>query len=159
LVEENTSRVEKKRAPLKLDANLMSNRHQQTNNVMKKNVMFLALMMMSTSILFAQRQRDDSRTMDSRRSERLKKELSLNDDQVTKMKAIHTKFAERHSLLRRDTALTVGSARKQSAKLRAEQEAELKGVLTPEQWTKLTAMKSRHGDWKKKHYRGKTEKG
>ena len=121
---------------------------------MKKNAMFLGLMLMST-VIFAQRQQEEAKTMPARRSERLKKELSLSDDQLAKMKAIQTKYSGRYATIRHDTALTQGTARKQSAKLRSEQEAELKTVFTPDQWTKFTAMKAaRHGDWKKKRHRG-----
>ena len=125
---------------------------------MKKNVMFLGLMIMST-IIFAQGQKRDSHATGARRSDYLKKALSLNDDQVTKVKAIKTKFAERHAAIRKDTSLTQGAARTQSMKLRAEQETELKGVLTTDQWTKYTAMKAKRSEGKGKHHRGRTEKG
>ena len=120
---------------------------------MKKNVMFLGLMIMST-IIFAQGQKRDSHARGAQRSDYLKKELSLNDDQVTKVKAIKTKFAERQAAIRKDTSLTQGTARKESMKLRAEQESELKGVLTPDQWTKYTAMKAKRGEGRKKYHRG-----
>ena len=125
---------------------------------MKKNLMFLGLMMVST-IIFAQGQKGDSQAKGTHRSDYLKKELSLSDDQVTKVKAIKMKFAERHAAIRKDTSITQGAAQKQSMKLRAEQEAELKGVLTTDQWTKYTAIKAKRGDARRKHHRGKTEKG
>ena len=81
----------------------------------------------------------------------MKKELSLSDDQVGKMKAIGTKFAQRHAAIRKDTALTQGTARKEMQKVRTERETELKGVLTAEQWTKYTAMKAKRGEFKKRH--------
>jgi protein CpxP len=123
---------------------------------MKKNVMFLVLMMMST-IIFAQRHQGDPKG--SGRSEQLKKELSLSDDQVSKVKSIRMKYAERNAAIRKDTSLTQGMARKQMKNLMAAQETELKGVLTADQWTKYTAMKARRGEERKKHQRGKTEKG
>lgn len=113
-------------------------------------------MMMST-IIFAQRHQGDSKG--AGRSERMKKELSLSDDQFSKVKAMRLKFAERHATIRRDTSLTQGTARKQMGKLRAEQETELKGVLTTDQWTKYAAMKAKYGEERKKHHRGKPEKG
>lgn len=125
---------------------------------MKKNVMFLGMMIMST-IIFAQGQKGDSHAAGTRRSDYLKKELSLSDDQVTKVKAIQTKFAARHAAIHKDTSLTQGTAQKQRMNLRVEQETELKGVLTPDQWTKYTAMKAKRGEWRGKHHRGNPEKG
>ena len=123
---------------------------------MKKNVIFLGLMMLST-IIFAQHHTGDSKN--TGRLERMKKELSLTDDQVGKVKAIKTKFAERYATIRKDSSLTQGSAWNQSKKLRAEQETELKSVLTADQWTKYAAMKAKRGEEQKKHHRGKPEKG
>ena len=124
---------------------------------MKKNVMFLGLMMVSTIILAQGQKRDSHAT--GRQSDYLKKELSLSDDQVAKVKAIRMKFAERHSAIRKDTSLSQGTARKQSMNLRAEQETELKGVLTADQWTKYTAMKAKRGEGRGRHHRGRTENG
>lgn len=120
--------------------------------------MFLGLMMVST-IIFAQAQKSDSHATGARRSDYMKKELSLSDDQVTKVKAIRMKFADRHAAISKDTSLTQGTARKQRDKLRVEQETELKGVLTTDQWTKYTAMKTRHTEERKKHHHGRPEKG
>ena len=125
---------------------------------MKKNVMFLGMMMMST-IIFAQRQQGDPNAMATRRSERMKKELSLSDDQYTKVKTVNMKFAERYAGIRADASLTQGTARAQMEKLKVEQETQLKGVLTADQWTKYAAMKAKHGEERKKHHRGKPEKG
>src|SRR5258706_2906052 len=116
-----------------MDRNLMSNGREQTKKmIMKKYAMFLGLMMMST-IIFAQGQKGDSHAKDTRRSNTMKKELSLSDDQATKLKAIRVKFAERYAAIRKDTSLTQGTARKQTGKLRAEQQTELKGGLTTDQ--------------------------
>jgi hypothetical protein len=123
---------------------------------MKKNVMFLVLMMMST-IIFAQRHQGEQKG--SGNSERLKKELSLSDDQFSKVKSIKTKYAQRRAAIRKDSTLTQGTARKQLKNLTADQETELKGVLTADQWTKYSAMKAKKGEERKKHLRGKTEKG
>ncbi len=118
---------------------------------MKKSVMFLALMLTST-IIFAQRHHGDLN--DAGRAAHMKKELSLTDDQYSKVKAIKTKFAERQAVIRRDTSLTQGMARKQMEKLRAEQETELKNVFTADQWTKYAALKARYLEERKKHHRG-----
>jgi hypothetical protein len=110
---------------------------------MKKSVMFLAVMMTS-SIIFAQRHQGDPNG--TGRSERLKKELSLSDDQYSKVKAIKIKFAERQASIRKDTSLTQGMAQKQMKNLRSEQETELKSVLTADQWNKYAAMRAKRGE-------------
>jgi Phage integrase, N-terminal len=125
---------------------------------MKKNVMLVALMMVST-IIFAQHPHGDPKAMADKRADRMKKELSLNDDQYGRVKGINEKFAESHVRLRADTALSVGTVRNRMKAMRTEQEAQLKSVLTADQWTKWTALKAkRMEDWKKQKH-GKTEKG
>ena len=127
---------------------------------MKKNVMLGALMMVST-IIFAQhpRPQGDPKAMADKRAERMKTELGLNDDQYSRVKAITEKFAENNVKLRKDTALTVGTARNRMKELRTEQQAQFKSILTADQWTKYTNMKAKRAEGWKKHRRGKMEKG
>src|SRR6478609_6428970 len=101
---------------------------------MKKQLLVAGLMMVST-IIFAQRHYRGNHT-GTGRADRMKKELSLNDDQYGKLKTIDKTFAERWTKLRADTAITVGSARNQMKHLREEHQEEVKGVLTADQWTK-----------------------
>jgi hypothetical protein len=49
--------------------------------------------------------------------------------------------------------------RNRMQKLRTEQEAELKGVLTSDQWTKYNAMKARRMEEWKSHKHGERKKG
>ena len=53
----------------------------------------------------------------------------------------------------------MGTAHFRMKNLKAEQEAQLKSILTSDQWTKYTAMKARRAEYWKKHKRGKMEKG
>lgn len=127
---------------------------------MKKRVVFVGLMMVST-ILFAQGGGPKHRgfAMGSGRIDRMKSELSLTDDQVTKMKAISEKYVQSFEQLRKDTLITVAASRAKGRKLFADEQSEIKGVLTPVQqakWTELMAKRKRDRDSHKggKHYKG-----
>ncbi|MEJ0055228.1 MAG: hypothetical protein WDN75_05975 [Bacteroidota bacterium] len=76
---------------------------------MKKNMMLAGLMMVST-IIFAQHHKRDASGMAAKRSEKMKTELSLTDDQYAKVKAINEKYAASYAKLRSDTSLTIGSS-------------------------------------------------
>ena len=119
---------------------------------MKKNLMLAGLMMMST-IIFAQHHKGDKGANAIKRSEKMKTELSLNDDQYGKVKAINEKFAASHTKLRSDTSVTIGTARKRQEKLKTEHEAQIKSVLTDAQWTQWTARKSKGEDGRRQHKR------
>ena len=134
---------------------------------MKKNMMLAGLMMVST-IIFAQHHKGDPSGMAEKRSEKMKTELSLTDDQYGKVKAINEKYAASYSKLRSDTSLTIGTSRKKMVKLRTDQEAQIKSVLTEAQLTKWTALKAKREEDRKNHKhkggkgrdgKGKGEKG
>ena len=124
---------------------------------MKKNMMWVGLMMLST-IIFAQRGSDRGPNS-TKRSEKMKTELKLNDDQYAKVKVINEKFAASHTKLRSDTALTIGTARKRKEKLKTEHDAQLKSVLTEAQWTQWSARKTKNEGDRKKHKHGRGERG
>src|SRR5450755_3373736 len=115
--------VEKNAGPLIHECLCSSNSRKQNQNDMKKHVMLMALMMMSTMI-FAQRHKPDPKAMADKRTDKMKTELSLNDDQYSKVKTINENFALRHVQLRRDTSLTVGTVRNQMKKLRTEHQTQ-----------------------------------
>lgn len=125
---------------------------------MKKNVMLLALMMIST-IIFAQHAHGDLKAASTRRADFMKKALTLNDDQYARVKTINETFAESHAKLRTDTAQSVGTLHNRMRQLKTDQDAQLKGVLTADQWTKYTALKTKRAEGWKKHRHGKTDKG
>ncbi|CAN5399656.1 hypothetical protein BH10BAC4_BH10BAC4_02720 [soil metagenome] len=120
---------------------------------MKKYMMAAGLIAVST-VIFAQRHNGDHGASPTKRAEKMKAELSLSEDQYTKVKTINEKFAASHIKLKSDTALTVGTARKQREKLKTDHQAQLKSVLTEAQWTKWSLLKSnKSGDRKKHSYR------
>lgn len=125
---------------------------------MKKGVVFVGLMMVST-ILFAQGGGPRHRAMGSGRIDRLKSELSLTDDQVTKMKAISEKYVQSFEQLRKDTLITVAASRARARKLFADEQSEINGLLTPAQQKKWTEIKAKRKEDYKDHKGGGHRKG
>ncbi|CAN5158506.1 hypothetical protein BH09BAC3_BH09BAC3_17190 [soil metagenome] len=125
---------------------------------MKKSMMVVGLMIVS-SIIFAQRHKADPGAMATKRSEKMKTELSLNDDQYGKVKGIYEKFDASQMLVRNDTSLTRGTFHKRIGKLKTDQQLQLKGVLTDAQWTKWTALNATKKEEKVKTHHGKGNRG
>jgi hypothetical protein len=125
--------------------------------IMKK-FMVLIVCMMASTIIFAQRHGSD-KDKGGKHAEKMKTMLSLNDDQVARIKVIDEKFKASHVKLKSDTALTVGTMHNKMQKLKTEREAELKGVLTETQWTKWTTEKEKRGGHRKGHHHGRGDKG
>jgi periplasmic protein CpxP/Spy len=122
--------------------------------IMKKNLMLAGLMMVST-IIFAQHHKGDRSDRAAKGAEKMKTELSLSDDQYAKVKVINEKYASSYSKLRSDTTLTVGTSHKRMKQLRDDQQTQIKSVLTKDQLTKWTAMKTKRDEDRKNHKRGK----
>ena len=117
----------------------------------------LGIMMVST-IVFAQHHGDRRGEKTTKRSEKMKTELKLNDDQYAKINAINEKFWADHSKLKNDTSLTVGTVHKGQQKLKTDHEAQLKSILTESQWTQWSARKTRKDDGRMRHKRGRDGK-
>jgi hypothetical protein len=141
--------------------------HKNKKMIMKKNMMLVGLMMVST-IIFAQRHREDRTEKDpvavaTKRSDKMKYELLLTDAQYTKVKAINEKFATGQKKIKADTAITKGAEQVQMAKLKTDSDTQLKGVLNADQWTKWSTLKThdksdRGGRHKGRHGRGRDRK-
>jgi hypothetical protein len=122
--------------------------------IMKKSMMVVGLMMVGTTI-FAQRHKADPAAMATKRSDKMKTELSLNDEQYGKVKGIYEKFGSNQLQVRKDTSLTRGTFHKRMEKLKTDQDVQIKSVLTDVQWTKWTTLKTtRQDQGMKKHHRG-----
>ncbi len=74
------------------------------------------------------------------RGEGLKKKLGLTDDQAAKIKALHESQKAKHQAIRDNASLTKDQRKAQMAELRAAQDQEIKGILTPAQYTQYTQM-------------------
>src|ERR1700690_2487608 len=116
--------------------------------IMKKNVMFV-VMMVASVVTFAQRPQGDVVEMADKVAGRLKNELSLKDDQYAQVRAITEKFAESHAILRAQTGMSMATLHSTLKSLNVEQQAQMRTVLTDDQWILYTALKAkRAGDWK-----------
>lgn len=108
---------------------------------MKKSVVFLGLMMIS-SVIFAQR-KFDPQAMAARQTEKMKTELALTDDQYTSVKSINETYANKQAALRNDAALAREDKKKQMRALSTEKNDALKKVLNADQSAKWEAYRAK----------------
>ncbi len=73
------------------------------------------------------------------RTEHMVKELGLNDDQAAKVKAINEKYAAKVDEMRKERKEEAGAKKGQWQEVEKARMAELKSVLTPDQYQKLEA--------------------
>lgn len=90
----------------------------------------------------------DPKATAAKHADKLKGDLTLNDTQYTKVKAIYEQYEQDQATLRRDTSLTKSQEHTRMKKLRDDRDASLKGALTAEQWTKWEAIKQEKKDAK-----------
>jgi len=84
------------------------------------------------------------------RADYMKKELSLSDEQYSKVNAINKNFGERLKTLRNDSTMSRETARAEFRKIRDEKNVALKGVLTPDQYNKWISMKAKRSHDRKR---------
>lgn len=77
----------------------------------------------------------------SERAKRMQENLSLSDDQTSKIRAIDKEFGEKFRALRTDSALAREDAREKAKILRREYHAKTKSVLTEAQFKKWESQK------------------
>jgi len=99
------------------------------------------------------------RRLSGNRADDMKKELSLSDDQYSKVQAINKNFGERLKTLRSDSTMSKETARVELKKIRDEKNNEIKGVLTPDQYNKWISMKSKRGHDRKRRERTPVNRG
>jgi len=116
--------------------------------IMKKSVVFLGLMMVS-SIIFAQR-KFDPQAMAAKQTEKMKTELALNDEQYASVKSINEDFAGKQQALQNNTALSREDKMKQVRTLGTEKNEALKKVLTADQNTKWEAYRAQQMERRRK---------
>jgi Spy/CpxP family protein refolding chaperone len=71
------------------------------------------------------------------------KELNLTKEQQAKMKENHKAMKAKQDALKAQDNLTVKEMKEKKAALKAEQESNMAAILTPEQQTKMKAMKEK----------------
>ncbi|MEP6738414.1 MAG: hypothetical protein ABJA70_23010 [Chryseolinea sp.] len=111
---------------------------------MKKHLILIAAMMMST-IIYAQHGHDhDKKRLDV--SEKMKKELSLNDAQVQAIKSIETKYNDKQVALRKDSSKSRDLKMDVMKSMRLEKSKEVNAVLTADQSAKWESSKKAEGE-------------
>ncbi len=110
-----------------------------------KLLMTLALSFLLLGNAFAQSTKGQSPTPTeraTRATERMTKQLELNPEQVDQVNAMYVKYAEQ--LDDRQAGETTGNTNHEKEKLTALMDADLKAILTPEQYGKWTELQKRH---------------
>jgi hypothetical protein len=107
---------------------------------MKKSLIVMAMMMISVFI-FAQQ--TDRAAMAIKQAEKMKTELSLSDQQFEKVKQIQERFASGHARLLSDTAMARENRVVERKRMNDERMAEIKGVLTEEQYKKWSEFREK----------------
>lgn len=76
--------------------------------------------------------------------QKIQKELGLSQEQSSQMEAIHTKYSTQIQAIRQDQSLTKEAIKAQVEPLIKAKDAEVKNILTPQQYTALNQIKSKH---------------
>jgi polynucleotide 5'-kinase involved in rRNA processing len=106
---------------------------------MKKGV-FIAMLVGLTSTVPAQDKALKSPDERARiRTERMSKELELSPEQIAKVESINLKYAGKGAELRKKHEAERTQARQEGKAMREAEAAELKAVLTPDQYAKWEA--------------------
>ena len=95
----------------------------------------------------------ESRKMD--RIERMKSSLDLSDDQIKQLQEANRKFADQRKNFMSDSSLSKEEKMAKFKTLAGEQNAAVKGILSPEQFEKWKSERRHHGDQK----RGERKRG
>jgi hypothetical protein len=105
---------------------------------MKKLLMTLLLGGLISGAAFAQDQKEmkDPKEWDNK----VKTELNLSADQVTKYDAISREFGDKIEALKKDASLSKEAMKEKKMELKKEKQAKLFEFFTPEQQTKYQAM-------------------
>jgi Spy/CpxP family protein refolding chaperone len=84
----------------------------------------------------------DKNQTQAKRLEQMKQDLSLSDDQVTKIKALDEKYAQQQKEALGKSKEALNDSRNKMTDLKQQKENELKSVLTKDQATKYETLKS-----------------
>ena len=121
--------------------------------------MFFASLFMVSLNLYAQH--DHGKAMNSTPEERankltdwMKKNLGLNDNQVSQVQALNLKYAQQNESLKGGTDTKEQKMKTMKANETA-RDAELKGILTADQYKKWQAKKSETKEHMKEHMKEK----
>jgi periplasmic protein CpxP/Spy len=116
---------------------------------MKKGLMLIMVMMIS-SVMFAQHRGHDPLVRADRNSEALKSVLSLNDAQYATIKDINRKYAEKYVALKQNSGPREEKHETFKA-LHNDHRKEIEAVLTPEQKTSLNTFRAERHEKRKQN--------
>ncbi|MCB9178843.1 MAG: hypothetical protein H6590_05420 [Flavobacteriales bacterium] len=85
------------------------------------------------------------------RTEQLTKELGLSPEQAAKVEAINLKYADKGAEMRKEREAERAEARKEGKEMRDAHDAEMKAVLTHDQYVKWTAKKEEMKEKRMEH--------
>ena len=130
---------------------------------MKRIMIGMALALFTMGAATAQdKQQRPAADRAKQQTERMTKELGLNADQATKVEAINAKYAEKMDAMRADRKEKMAETKGKGAELNDARLAEMKDVLTPEQYAKMEknreAMQEKHQE-KRQEMRGTKKEG
>lgn len=116
---------------------------------MKRMMIGMAVTLFTMGAAHAQdKQQRPAAERAKQQTERMTKELGLNADQATKVDAINAKYAEKADAMRAERKEKIAETKGKGAELNEARMADLKEVLTPEQYAKLEknreAMQEKH---------------
>jgi len=120
---------------------------------MKKMLLSLAMATMAVGAANAQDAVKQASPQDraEMRTEHMVKELGLNEDQTAKVKEINARYGEKMQAMRQAQKAELTEKRDTRAELEEARMAELKGVLTPDQYAKLEARQKEMRDKRMEH--------
>jgi hypothetical protein len=116
-----------------------------------KSALSTAFLMILTLSAFAQRGGGDRTPEDvaEKQTQRMHEQLDLSATQLTSVKAINLKYAEKMSEARENAAGDRSAMRTIMQDLRTQKNAELQGVLTEAQYKELEALMAEKKDKRK----------
>ncbi len=104
---------------------------------MKRLAMLVLSALLVSSVMFAQqRQRPSADDMAKRQTEQMVSNLSLNDDQKSKVEAINLKYAQQQQAAFQSSNDDRQARMDEMKKMQEAKDTELKGILTSDQYTK-----------------------
>jgi Spy/CpxP family protein refolding chaperone len=106
---------------------------------MKKLLLFLGFTVIVSSLAVAQEQKDHKQAR-AEWEKKLKEELKLTSDQITKFDALNKEYNDKFDAIIADASLTKEAQKEKMMPLKKEKEAKLMEFLTPEQQTKYKEL-------------------
>ena len=118
---------------------------------MKKLMMIAVLAGMTVAAQAQDKVKKSPEERAKARTEHMTKELGLSPEQASKLEAINLKYADKGAELRKEREAERAEARREGKELRDAHEAEMKAVLTPDQFAKWMAKREEMKEKRMEH--------